>query len=205
MRGWPGLDTDGNNRHQERALNPMKSNLYWMLGLVLLVWLVEIVNLSMGYQLNEWGILPRSSRGLVGIPVSPFLHGGIGHVISNTSGFVLLGSVVMMRGRMLFLQLSLLIVLLGGGLTWALGRSAHHVGASGLIFGYFGYLLARGWYERTLSSIVIALVVLMIYGGMLWGLLPTDTQISWEGHVFGFLAGILGARLFRSRQKEQTS
>lgn len=183
----------------------MKSNLYWMLGLVLLVWLVEIVNLSMGYRLNEWGILPRSSRGLVGIPVSPFLHGGIGHVISNTSGFVLLGSVVMMRGRMLFLQLSLLIVLLGGGLTWALGRSAHHVGASALIFGYFGYLLARVWYERTLSSIVIALVVLVIYGGVLWGLLPTDTQISWEGHVFGFLAGILGGRLFRSRQKKEPS
>lgn len=183
----------------------MKSNLYWMLGLVLLVWLVEIVNLSMGYRLNEWGILPRSSRGLVGIPVSPFLHGGTGHVLSNTLGFAVLGSLVMIRGRMLFLQLSLLIVLLGGGLTWALGRSAHHVGASGLIFGYFGYLLARGWYERTLSSIVIALVVLVIYGGVLWGLLPTDTQISWEGHVFGFLAGILGARLFRSRQKEQTS
>ena len=205
MRGWPGLDTDGNNRHQERAVNPMKSNLYWMLGLVLLVWLVEIVNLSMGYQLNEWGILPRSSTGLLGIPVSPFLHGGTGHVLSNTLGFAVLGSLVMIRGRMLFLQLSLLIVLLGGGLTWALGRSAYHVGASGLIFGYFGYLLARGWYERTLSSIVIALVVLVIYGGVLWGLLPTDTQISWEGHVFGFLAGILGARLFRSRQKEETS
>ena len=199
MRREPGFGTDGNNCHQERAVKPMKSNLYWMLGLILLVWLVEIVNLSMGYRLNEWGILPRSSRGLVGIPVSPFLHGGIGHVISNTSGFVLLGGVVMMRGRMLFLQLSLLIVLLGGGLTWALGRSAHHVGASALIFGYFGYLLARVWYERTLSSIVIALVVLVIYGGVLWGLLPTDTQISWEGHVFGFLAGILGARLFRSR------
>jgi membrane associated rhomboid family serine protease len=205
MRREPGFGTDGNNCHQERAVKPMKSNLYWMLGLILLVWLVEIVSLSMGYRLNEWGILPRSSRGLVGIPVSPFLHSGIGHVISNTSGFVLLGSVVMMRGRMLFLQLSLLIVLLGGGLTWALGRSAHHVGASGLIFGYFGYLLARAWYERTLSSIVIALVVLVIYGGVLWGLLPTDTQISWEGHVFGFLAGILGARLFRSRQKEEPS
>ena len=205
MRGWPGLDTDGNNRHQERAAKPMKSNLYWMLGLVLLVWLVEIVNLSMGYRLNEWGIRPRSSTGLSGILVSPFLHGGTGHVLSNTLGFAVLGSLVMIRGRMLFLQLSLLIVLLGGGLTWALGRSAYHVGASGLIFGYFGYLLARGWYERTLSSIVIALVVLVIYGGVLWGLLPTDTQISWEGHVFGFLAGILGARLFRSRQKEEPS
>ena len=183
----------------------MKSSIYWISGLVLLVWMVELANVSQGHSLDEWGILPRTSRGLIGIPLSPFLHGGFGHVFSNTLPFVFLGGVVMMRGKQLFLNLSLLIVFLGGGLLWVLGRPSFHVGASMLIFGYFGYLLARGWYERTLGSVAIALAVLLLYGGALWGLLPVETQISWEGHVFGFLAGIAGARLTRPRKRDGAS
>jgi membrane associated rhomboid family serine protease len=183
-------------------MEPMKSGIYWISGLVLLVWMVELANMALGHRLDEWGILPRTSRGLIGIPLSPFLHGGFGHVFSNTLPFVLLGGVVMMRGKRLFLKLSTLIVFLGGGLLWALGRPSYHVGASMLIFGYFGYLLARGWYERSLGSIAIALAVLMLYGGALLGLFPTETQISWEGHVFGFLAGIVGAHLTRPRKME---
>jgi membrane associated rhomboid family serine protease len=95
-----------------------------------------------------------------------------------------------------------LIVFLGGGLLWALGRPSYHVGAGLLIFGYFGYLLARGWYERSAGSIAIALVVLLLYGGALLSLVPTETQISWEGHVFGFPSGIAGAYLTRPRKIE---
>jgi membrane associated rhomboid family serine protease len=77
----------------------MKSGIYWISGLVLLAWMVELANMAQGHRLDEWGILPRTSRGLIGIPLSPFLHGGFGHVFSNTLPFVLLGGVVMMRGR----------------------------------------------------------------------------------------------------------
>ena len=82
----------------------MKSSIYWISGLVLLVWMAELANMSQGHRLDEWGILPRTSKGLIGIPLSPFLHGGFDHVLSNTLPFVFLGGVVMMRGRTALFQ-----------------------------------------------------------------------------------------------------
>ena len=160
--------------------------------------------MNTGYRLNEWAIMPRSLRGLLGIPLSPFLHDGVGHLLSNTLPFAILGSIVMMRNGEKFLYLSLLIMFLGGVLIWILGRSSYHLGASVLIFGYFGYLLAAGWYERTLSSIAVAVLVLVIYGGSLGGLLPVDMHVSWEGHLFGCLSGILGAWLLHRQPYKKT-
>ena len=148
--------------------------------------------------------MPRSLRGLLGIPVSPFLHDGVGHLISNSLPFAILGSIVMMRNGKNFLYVSLLIVFFGGILIWTLGRSSYHLGASVLIFGYFGYLLAAGWYERTLASVAVAVLVFVIYGGSLGGILPGDIQVSWEGHLFGFLSGIFGARLLHRRRSEKS-
>jgi len=75
-----------------------------------------------------------------------------------------------------------------------LGRPALHIGASGLVFGYFGYLVARGWYERRLGSILLAVVVIVLYGGLIVGVLPARGLVSWEAHLFGLIAGILAAR-----------
>ena len=118
--------------------------------------------MNTGYLLNEWAIMPRSLRGLLGIPISPFLHDGVGHLLSNTLPFAILGSIVMMRNGKNFLYVSLLTVFFGGILVWILGRSSYHLGASVLIFGYFGYLLAAGWYQRTLASIAVAVLVFVM-------------------------------------------
>ena len=173
----------------------LKTNLLLLLGAIALLWAVEIANLLTGHQLNTWGILPRSLTGLRGIPLSPFLHANLSHLLVNTLPFLVLGGLVVLRGRRAFLGASLLIILCGGTAVWLFGRTAYHIGASGLIFGYFGYLVARGWYDRSLWSILIALVTLFFYGGLVWGVLPTDAYISWEGHLFGLLAGILAARI----------
>jgi membrane associated rhomboid family serine protease len=182
----------------------IKAKYFWIFGLILLVWLIEIVNMKTGYRFNEWAIKPRSLRGLLGIPVSPFLHDGVGHLLSNTLPFAILGSIVMMRNSKNFLYVSLLVVFLGGVLIWIMGRSSYHLGASVLIFGYFGYLVAAGWYQRTLSSIAIAVLVFIIYGGSLGGLLPVDMHVSWEGHLFGCLSGILGAWLLHRQPYKKT-
>ena len=83
---------------------------------------------------------------------------------------------------------------------WLAGRSSVHVGASGLVFGLFGYLVARGWYQRSIGAVLIAVVVLGLYWGLLFGVLPSRGFISWEAHLFGLLAGVLAARLGRRRQ-----
>jgi membrane associated rhomboid family serine protease len=183
----------------DRLGDQVKAAAMLVLGCVLLFWLVEFLNLSLGHSLNRLGILPRSFTGLVGIPVSPFLHSGIRHLLLNTIPFVVLGGLVSLRGIREFLELTLFVVVLGGLAVWLFGRSAYHVGASGLIFGYFGYLVASGWYERSIGSVVVAFVTLFLYGGLIWGVLPVFMYVSWEGHLFGLLAGVLGARIVRSK------
>ena len=166
-----------------------------LLGCVALLWGIECINALLNHRLNRWGILPRTLTGLVGIPLSPFLHGSFAHLILNTVPLVTLGSFVAFYGTRLFLAVSLWIMLLSGAALWLLGRPAYHVGASSVIFGYFGYLVARGWYERSIAALLVALLTLGLYGGMVWGVLPTRFYISWEGHLFGLLAGVLVARL----------
>ncbi len=173
----------------------LKTSAYWILGLVLVLWAVELVNLLLGHRLNVLGILPRTIAGVPGIALAPFLHYGIRHVLLNTMPLVILGWLVILHGPRAFLEVSLVIILVSGVSIWLLGRSGYHVGASGLIFGYFGFLVARGWYERSFSSILIAAVTIILYGGILLGLLPIRAGVSWEAHLLGLLAGILAARL----------
>ena len=174
-----------------------------LLGCVAFLWSIECVNALLNHRLNRWGILPRTFAGLVGIPLSPFLHGSFAHLILNTVPLVTLGGFVAFYGARIFLAVSLWIILLSGGALWLLGRSAYHVGASSVLFGYFGYLVARGWYERSVTALLVALLTLGLYGSIVWGVLPTRSYISWEGHLFGLLAGVLVAR-FATPQRRDT-
>jgi membrane associated rhomboid family serine protease len=179
---------------------PLKKNLYWILGFVALIWVVELINFSTGHRFSDWGILPRTLKGLKGIPLSPFLHASLIHIMMNTIPLAVLGGFVILQGRQMFFEISIIIILVSGTALWLFGRSSYHVGASGLIFGYFGYLVLRAWYDRSLKSSVIAFVTVFLYGGIIWGLLPTFSRISWEGHLFGLLAGILAARLEKTKK-----
>ena len=183
------------------VVNAMAERLQPVLVLVGVIWAVEIVNLLTGHVLVSWGILPRSLSGLIGIPLAPLIHGGLWHMLSNTVPLALLGTLTLASGRKRFWQTTIAIALLSGALVWLFARDAYHVGASSLVFGYFGAILARAFTERSLSSMAIAFATLVIYGGLLWGLLPLRNHISFEGHLFGFVAGIavvwIGRRLAR--------
>ena len=165
------------------------------------MWVVELVNILIDHRLVEWGILPRTVPGLLGIPMSPLIHGSPSHALSNSIPFVVLGGAVLMQSARRYVLLSVLVIFAGGGIVWLMARASFHVGASGVVFGYFGYLLARGWYEHTFKAIAIAVVALVLYGGVLLGLAPTSSEISWEGHLAGFLVGILGAHMMKSHPR----
>ena len=192
------------------------ASLLVLIFFVAIMWVVQVVNIFMEYSLNEYGVVPRTIEGLRGVPLSPFLHGGFGHLISNTVPLLVLGGLVAVRGQANFVGVTAFIILAGGTGLWAAGRPwpwddiqfLVHVGASGLVFGYFGYLVARGWYERSFLSIFVALVVILVFGtGIFLGLLPTAPHISWEGHLFGLIAGVLIAALTRDqfRQARQSA
>ncbi len=176
-----------------------------ILLLLALVWLVEAVNLLFGHGFASWGILPRSLTGLVGIPLAPFIHGSLWHALSNTVPLLVLGGLTLTIGERRFWLTTLAIIVLSGLLVWLFARGAYHVGASGLVFGYFGVLVSRALIERKIISIAIACLVVALYGGLLWGVLPSRSYISFEAHLFGLIAGVatvwLGHRFDHRRGK----
>lgn len=172
----------------------MKTTVTWMASLLALMWGIELINFFLGHSLSRMGgIQPRTLIGLIGIPASPFLHFSLFHLLMNSLPFAILGGLICLQDRKLFVEVSLIIIVGSGLALWLFGRPAIHAGASSLIFGYFGFLLASGWYAKDLQSIIIALVVLIFYGGMIIGILPLRAYVSWEGHLFGLLAGIAAA------------
>jgi len=123
----------------------------------------------------------------------PFLHGGFGHLISNTFPFLVLGWIVLKAEGKAFVTATIVIILLGGLGTWLIaGKDELHIGASGLVYGYFGYVMTRAVMERNFIWIVIGLVVGLFFGGMFFGVIPgfSGRDISWEGHLCGMLAGV---------------
>ncbi len=180
----------------------MKQAFVLLAVFVAAIWVLAGVDFLMDNRLTEYGIVPRTMDGLWGIPLAPFLHGGFGHVISNTVPLLMLGGLVAARGWQTLLGVTLFVVLLGGAGVWLVARGGAHIGASGLVFGYFGYLVARGWYDRRIVSILIAVVVIVVYGGLIFGVLPTDGRVSWEGHLTGLIAGVLAARFGKPSRGE---
>ncbi|MFP4121900.1 rhomboid family intramembrane serine protease [Coleofasciculus sp.] len=165
-------------------------------GLVAAMWGLELIDLII-FQgaLDSYGILPRTIIGLRGILFAPFLHGGLPHLIANTVPFLTLGWFVMLQKTSDFFIVTAITMVVSGLGVWLIGSSGVHIGASGLVFGYLGFLLLRGYFQRNIPSILLSLIVGFLYGGAIWGVLPTVPGVSWEGHLFGFIGGIVAARL----------
>ncbi|MGQ9865173.1 MAG: rhomboid family intramembrane serine protease [Pseudanabaenaceae cyanobacterium] len=181
-------------------LAELKAQGQLLLGSVAVLWAVEIVDQAIARpifsrSLDVYGILPRTAIGLRGILFAPFLHENFEHLLVNTVPFLIMGWLVSVRERADLVWVSAIAALTSGLGTWAFGRPALHIGASGVVFGYFGYLLFRGYFERSAIAVAVALITGITYGGLIWGVLPSQGHISWEGHLFGFLGGILAARL----------
>lgn len=159
-----------------------------------LIWAVSLYGLYDRNLACDLALVPRRIDGLPGILTAPLVHGSFAHLAANTVPLLVLGGMVAVRGVARYLTVTLAVTVLGGLGVWTLARDAAHVGASGLIFGYFGFLVARGYYDRSPGAIAVSVVVAVVYGGMIAGVLQRDDQVSWEAHLFGLLAGGVCAR-----------
>lgn len=187
----------------------LKTQIKTLAAIVIILWVVFILNefildnilviangCGLRRGLNALGIVPHSFIGLRGILFAPFLHGSFYHIISNTVPFIIFGWLIMIRNIKDFYFVSFMAALVAGLGTWLIGRPCTtHIGASGVIFGYFGYLLFRGYFDRSFVAIAISVAIAVTYGSLIWGVLPTRSYISWEGHLFGFIGGIIAAKL----------
>jgi membrane associated rhomboid family serine protease len=168
-----------------------------VLALLAAMWVLEVVDVALDHRLDQYGIEPRDPDGLVGVVAAPFLHADFGHLIANTIPFVTLGIIIGLQGVARVLAVTGIVMVVSGLGTWLIAPdNSIHIGASGVVFGYATYLLARGIFNRDLIEIAIGLGVVAIWGtALLGGLIPQD-GVSWQGHFFGAVGGVLAARVF---------
>jgi membrane associated rhomboid family serine protease len=167
-------------------------------GLWLLDWII------FGVEFSQFGIQPRTVKGLIGIFTAPLIHANIYHLFSNTLPLIVLLSLFSFAYPNKVFPAISIIVLLGGLLVWVFARSASHVGASGLIYGLATFLIIHGFLSRDFKNIILSIIVLVAYGGLVWGLLPSATRwwVSFEGHLFGAISGGFAAYLLRTKKEK---
>lgn len=168
----------------------MKANSPVALTIIAVLWGIQVLNASVHYRLNLLGIIPRELFGLGGIAFSPFLHGNANHLFFNSIPLFFLLNLMLAYGWHPFVVFTVNIALFGGLLTWFLGRNAVHVGASGVIMGYMGFLLMQAIHQRTAYTLILGAIALYYCSSILLSLIPSDAKTSWEGHIFGFIAGL---------------
>jgi membrane associated rhomboid family serine protease len=189
------------------ARHTVRQELIGVLAFIGVIWLVFAIECVLPGRLESYGITPRTQRGLVGIVAAPFLHADFAHLAANTVPLAVL--LILLAGSTARSWLVVAAIVLGGGvLLWIFGRSATHIGASGLIYGLIAFLIVSGFCELRIVPLIIAVAVGFLYGGtLIAGVLPrSSSPISWDGHLFGAIAGGLTAYLLTmSRSKLATS
>ncbi len=176
---------------------PMAYIFLWVLA----IWFIEIVDsFVLDDRLQANGIRPRDTSGLTGIVWSPFLYSNFGHVFSNTAPFVAMGFLVSLRDKNRWFVVTFTAMLGGGLLTWLFAAGGNHIGLSGIVFSYFGYLLGYAFFTRSVRSMAIAAVTGFLYGTMLLGLVPRP-GISWEGHLSGVAVGVIIAAIYKDERE----
>ncbi|MCX6150052.1 MAG: rhomboid family intramembrane serine protease [Ignavibacteriales bacterium] len=166
---------------------------------LVLLWVIKLTEIIFGFNLIQVGIFPRKFSGLIGILLSPVIHADLNHLISNSLPLLFLSTGIVYFFKTSRWKVILSIYFISGILIWIFARSAYHIGASGLIYGFASFLFFSGVIRRDTRSIALSLIVTFLYGGMIWGILPVDYKVSWEAHLIGGIVGFLFSILFRKK------
>ncbi len=166
---------------------------------VIIFWIVYLLEIGLDISLTSYGLLPRDITHWYGIFTFPFLHSGISHLLSNSSSFIVLGSLLFYFYNDKAFPVFIWSYLLSGIFTWIIGRSNIHIGSSAMIYAFAGYLFTAGVISKNVQHMAISLIVVFIYGSMIWGIFPQQSAISWEGHLSGLVAGIILANIYRPK------
>ena len=173
------------------------SHVRLVLTILAVMWFLEVLDtVLLGQSLNYFGIRPRTTLGLVGIVFAPLLHANFVHLAANSVPFAVLALIILARDPDEFWLVTLIVWLVSGLGVWIFApANTIHIGASGVIFGYLGFLLFRGFFDRKLVSVVLAVFVGVLYGWVLLGVLPFQAGVSWQGHLFGLIGGAIAAKV----------
>jgi membrane associated rhomboid family serine protease len=180
---------------QTRRLTVPTDGIGLVAGMAGLMWIIEIINTIDSNNLNtDGGIHPRNVGRLWEILTAPFLHASFAHLIGNTIPFVVMGVIIALRGAARVAAVTAIVIVIGGLGTWLIAASnSVTFGASGVVFGYAGYLLARGVFNRSALELLTGAVVAALFGTALLSSLVPHPGISWQGHLCGAIGGVIAA------------
>lgn len=178
-----------------------RSSIIPPLRLVFLMWLIFSLETLLQQDFGFLGILPRTTKGLLGLFTGPLVHGNITHIISNSVPFLFLGSTVYFFYNRVASQVLMQCYFFTNILVWFFGRDFYHIGASGTVYALASFLISIGLFRRDLKSILISTIIIIFYGGMVYGLSPSNQSISWESHLMGTIVGIVTAYILRKSNK----
>ncbi|MCT4630201.1 rhomboid family intramembrane serine protease [Winogradskyella sp.] len=167
--------------------------------MVLLLWLVFWYQTNIDYGIKSFGIRPKKVEGLLGVFTSPFLHGDLNHLYNNSMPLLVLSLALFYFYNKIAWKVILYGVLLSGFLTWIIGNSGNHIGASGLIYVLVSFIFFKGIFAKHYRLIALSLMVIFLYGSMIWYVFPIKQGMSWEGHLGGLITGLLFALVFRKQ------
>jgi membrane associated rhomboid family serine protease len=175
-----------------------------LLAIVGIMWVAEVVDTLAGHSLDDYGIQPRDAEGLLGIATSPFLHAGFGHLLANTVPLVLMGLAVALAGALRVVTVTAVVALVAGLGTWLTApANSDTIGASGIVFGFATYLIARFAFTRRILDLALGVVVLAIWGTSLLASLVPTPGVSWQAHLFGGVGGVVAASV-TARPRDRT-
>ena len=191
---------------EEKKEYTLWQSMRWPVFFVAVLWLIEGICIIFNIRFYDLGIIPRTSSGIPGIFLSPFIHGNYEHLLSNTLPLVVVGTGLFYFYRQIAWNVILMLWLFTDFWVWLAARQNAHIGASGLIYGFVCFLFFSGILRKNTQLMAISLLVAFLYGSMVWGILPIDQAVSWESHLFGSIAGIFCAIYYRKMgpQREKT-
>ena len=181
--------------HKQFSFSPVivAFPLYFVLFLWIIFWIEGNYNL----YFTKYGLYPRTLTGLRGIVLSPFIHSGVKHLFNNSIPLLILLMSLLYFYRKIAMKVLIYGTLLSGLITWVIARDAYHIGASGIVYLLFSFILFSGIISKNKRLIAVSLIVIFLYGSMIWYILPVKEEISWEGHLSGFIVGLLFALYYR--------
>lgn len=168
-----------------------KTNMHFLSQMLGVLWGIYFLNFFLGQRLLFLGIRPRHLSGLPGIVCAPFLHANFNHIFFNSIPLVVLANFILIQGVPYFLYVSTVIIFLSGSLTWCLAKPGLHVGASGVITGYWGFLVSNIYQQGTVTAVILGIICVYYFAGIFLSIFPGEKGVSWQGHLFGLISGFL--------------
>lgn len=188
-----------------REIRPILEDLIWPAAMLITIWMVFLMNEAYGLNLNQWGLQPRSLRGIGGIISMPFLHGDVEHIFSNSLPLFIAHALLIHFYPIESLKIWSILFFFSGFGVWLYAEAgSNHIGASGLVYGLVAFIIASGLFKKNRKLLAAGGILIFFYGSMVWGVFPQlnfdlSARISWEGHLSGAFSGIITAWVFKNK------